>query len=61
MVAKSKYPKKLETVKVVSQHDISEIEAALHAEGFKIVDRNPDLIICYGGDGTVLFTERTIP
>jgi NAD+ kinase len=57
----SEYPKKLERVKVVSQHDTSEIEAALVAEGFKIVDNNPDFILCYGGDGTVLFTERTIP
>ena len=61
MVAKSECPKKLETVKVFSQHDITQIEAALDAQGFKIVDRNPDFIICYGGDGTVLFTERTIP
>jgi NAD+ kinase len=57
----SEYPKKLERVKVVSQHGTSEIEAALSAEGFKIVDNNPDFILCYGGDGTVLFTERTIP
>ena len=55
------HPQKLETVKVVSQHDTSEIEAALVAEGFKIVGKNPDFIICYGGDGTVLFSERTIP
>ena len=62
MVAKSsKYPKKLETVKVVSQHGTSEIEASLVAHGFKVVDKNPDFIICYGGDGTVLFSERTIP
>ena len=57
----SEYPKKLETVKVVSQHDTSDIEASLLAHGFKIVDKKPDFIICYGGDGTVLFSERTIP
>ncbi len=57
----SEYPKKLERVKVVSQYGTSEIESALFAEGFKIVDTNPDFILCYGGDGTVLFTERTIP
>jgi NAD+ kinase len=57
----SKHQQKLETVTVVSQHDTSEIEAALVAEGFEIVDKNPDFIICYGGDGTVLFSERTIP
>jgi len=57
----SEYPKKLERVKVVSQHGTSEIEADVAAEGFKIVDNNPDFILCYGGDGTVLFTERTMP
>ena len=62
MIDKSSvYPKKLERVKVFSQHGTSEIEAALVAEGFKIADNNPDFILCYGGDGTVLFTERTIP
>ncbi len=60
-VRSSEYAKKLEMVKVVSHHDTSEIEAALAAEGFKIVGTNPDFIICYGGDGTVLFSERTIP
>ena len=62
MIDKSSvYPKKLERVKVFSQHGTSEIEAALVAEGFKIADNKPDFILCYGGDGTVLFTERTIP
>lgn len=54
-------PKKLERAKVVSQHDTSEIQDALTAEGFEVVDKNPDFILCYGGDGTVLFSERTIP
>jgi NAD+ kinase len=57
----SKHLQKLETVKVISQHDTSEIEAALATERFKIVEKDPDFIICYGGDGTVLYSERTIP
>ena len=28
---------------------------------FDIVNKNPDFIICYGGDGTVLFSERKFP
>jgi NAD+ kinase len=28
---------------------------------FKIVDRAPDLIVCYGGDGTILYGERKYP
>lgn len=29
--------------------------------GFKIVDENPDLLISYGGDGTMLSAERKYP
>jgi len=62
MVAKlKKSPKKLETVLVVSLHDTAEIEATLASEGFTIVKQNPDFIVCFGGDGTVLFSERTYP
>jgi NAD+ kinase len=62
MVGKySASPKKLKTVRVVSRHDTSEIETILAAEGFKLVDRNPDFVVCFGGDGTVLFSERTFP
>jgi len=46
---------------VVSLHDTGEIEAVLVAEGFKVVERDPDFIVCFGGDGTVLFSERTFP
>ena len=53
--------KKLERVLVVSRQDSSKIKAVLTAEGFTIVEGNPDLIVCYGGDGTVLFSERTFP
>jgi NAD+ kinase len=54
-------PKKLERVLVVSRQDTSKIEAVLVAEGFKVVERTPDFIVCYGGDGTVLFSERNFP
>jgi NAD+ kinase len=54
-------PKKLEKVLVVSRQGTSKIKDALAAEGFKIVKDNPDFIVCYGGDGTVLFSEREFP
>jgi NAD+ kinase len=54
-------PKKLERVLVVSLQDTSKIKGVLVAEGFKVVERNPDFIVCFGGDGTVLFSERTFP
>jgi len=54
-------PKKLERVLVVSLQDTMKIKSVLAAEGFKVVERNPDFIVCYGGDGTVLISERTFP
>jgi len=54
-------PKKLERALVVSRKDTSKIKGALAAEGFKVVEGNPDFIVCYGGDGTVLFSERKFP
>ena len=54
-------PKKMKRVLVVSLQDTSKIKAVLAAEGFKVVERNPDFIVCFGGDGTVLFSERTFP
>jgi NAD+ kinase len=33
----------------------------LAAEGFTVVEGNPDFILCYGGDGTVLFSEIEYP
>ena len=54
-------PKKLERVLVVSRQDTSKIISLLVAEGFKVVERDPDFIVCYGGDGTVLFSERNFP
>jgi len=57
----SRAPKKLEKVLVVSRHDASKIKCVLAADGFEVVEENPDFIVCYGGDGTVLFSERTFP
>jgi NAD+ kinase len=54
-------PKKLERVLVVSRQDTSKIKGVLATEGFKIVERKPEFIVCYGGDGTVLFSEREFP
>jgi NAD+ kinase len=29
--------------------------------GFQVVTKNPDFVICYGGDGTILYGERLYP
>jgi NAD+ kinase len=33
----------------------------LAEEGFSVAEADPDFIVCYGGDGTVLFSERKFP
>jgi len=56
-----KAPKLWKTVNVVFRRDPTEIRKTLTANGFKIVDTKPDFVVCYGGDGTVLFAERKFP
>jgi NAD+ kinase len=53
--------KKLKKVLVVSRTEASQLTDLLTKNGFKIVERNPDFVVCYGGDGTVLFSERKFP
>ncbi len=54
-------PKRLERVLVVSKADPSEVNGVLVAGGFRVVEENPDFVVCFGGDGTVLFGERSFP
>lgn len=41
--------------------DLDRIERAVREAGFEIVADDPDLVICYGGDGTLLGAERDYP
>ena len=50
-----------EKVLVVSRLAVSDVERKLMKSGFRIVARDPDFVVCYGGDGTVLFAERKFP
>ena len=50
-----------EKVSVVSRLAVSGVKRNLTKKGFKIVARDPDFVVCYGGDGTVLFSERRFP
>ena len=62
MVSKlSMAPKKLEKALIVFRNDPQEVRKAVDSEGFEVVEKNPDFIVCYGGDGTVLFSERKFP
>jgi len=54
-------PKRLKKVLVVFRRDPSEVKKVLETEGFELVEGNPDFVVCYGGDGTVLFSEIKFP
>ena len=53
--------KRMEKVLIISRTEASQVEKLLMINDFKIAKRNPDFIICYGGDGTILFSERKFP
>jgi NAD+ kinase len=57
----SKASKKMKKVLLILRRENSEIKDVLDKEGFNIVEQDPDFIICYGGDGTVLYSERKFP
>jgi NAD+ kinase len=46
---------------VVSKHDTAYIDTIILEHGFKLDTYNPDFVICYGGDGTILSAERMYP
>lgn len=48
-------------VLVVSRNPAYELKNLLIQRGFTVVDGTPDFIISYGGDGTVLLSERMYP
>jgi NAD+ kinase len=46
---------------LLTGHDIAEIEPTVLRHGFQIVQNSPDLVICHGGDGTLIGAEREWP
>jgi len=46
---------------VVSRYKTQRIKKILKKHGFKIISINPDFVLCYGGDGTILFSEMKFP
>jgi NAD+ kinase len=54
-------PKKLMKALVVFRRDPSLVQSVLVGEGFELVEKDPDFVVCYGGDGAVLFSERKFP
>jgi NAD+ kinase len=46
---------------IASKYDEKIIESKIRSFGFRIVQKNPDFAVCYGGDGTILYSERKFP
>ncbi|MGC8812249.1 MAG: hypothetical protein ACP5O8_01525 [Candidatus Aenigmatarchaeota archaeon] len=46
---------------IVSPLKKDRILKAVKKFGFEVDEKNPDFILCYGGDGTVLYAERVFP
>jgi len=53
--------KNVEKALVVSRRESIDLQKLLIDNDLKIVSRDPDFVVAYGGDGTVLFSERTFP
>ena len=41
--------------------DTEELKGALKKEGFTLTEKDPDIIMCFGGDGTFLMAEHQYP
>ena len=52
---------KNKTVTIISKYNSKKIESVVKSFGFEIVRKNPSFVLCYGGDGTVLLSERIFP
>lgn len=48
-------------VAICSKYDKKEIAGILKDKGFKLVKKEPEMVVSYGGDGTVLYAEDEFP
>lgn len=48
-------------VAIVSSLNYEKIKKTIEKLEIKIIDSNPDFVITYGGDGTILYSERVYP
>ncbi len=51
----------MKKVAICSTIDKKNLASELRKAGFKIVEKNPDWVLSYGGDGTILYAERKYP
>jgi len=48
-------------IAIISKFKTKELLRILKSFDFDIVQKNPDFVLCYGGDGTILRSERKFP
>ncbi|MEM7825750.1 MAG: hypothetical protein QW412_02740 [Candidatus Aenigmatarchaeota archaeon] len=48
-------------VAIVSPLSKKPILNAIKKFGFEVNEKNPEMVVCYGGDGTILYAERIFP
>jgi len=60
MHQKNEYIKRPSTVAVVGKHS-SLVEQSVENAGFKVVKTKPQMVVTFGGDGTILKAERLFP
>ena len=51
----------MKKVLISSLHDVQKLKRLLEDYGFSVVNKNPDFVLVYGGDGTALYAERLYP
>ena len=51
----------MQKVLISSIHNIEKLKQLLRKYNFKIVNKNPNFVLVYGGDGSTLFSERFYP
>jgi NAD+ kinase len=48
-------------VSICTSREKENLIKILNKYGFEVVTKNPEFVLCYGGDGTTLFSERQYP
>ena len=52
---------KIKIALVSFEEDRDKVGDIISSSGFRLVEHAPDFVVCYGGDGTVLYSERVYP
>lgn len=48
-------------IAICSKYNKEKIIKTLKKKDFKVVKKNPNIVISYGGDGTILYAENKFP